>query len=68
MPINQAFSGMLDRVYSRFKIGKKPTDIVQDAAVQNRNEINVDQNNQNVNLEQIQIDVGGGVKGNYIIL
>ncbi len=46
----------------RFKIGKKETNIIEEAAVQNQNQnqINANVGQPNVRPEQIQIDIGGG--------
>jgi hypothetical protein len=53
---------MLQNIKMRFKIGKKETNIIEEAAVQNQNQnqINANVGQPNVRPEQIQIDIGGG--------
>jgi hypothetical protein len=77
--LNQAFSGFMEIVKRRLKIGKKETDIREEAAIQNaqnpeeisgigmnRNEINHSgqANQQQINPDHIELDIEGNPKKN----
>ena len=60
--INQAFSGFLDVVKQRLKIGKKLTDIKEEAKAQNASSSNVSSNVPNYNLDpnHVELEIGDG--------
>jgi hypothetical protein len=67
------FSGAIEKAKLIFKIGKKETDIKEEAAIQNNQNNQKDisnsgpssienNNHMNVNPEHIELDIGGGNK------
>jgi hypothetical protein len=58
---------MVQNIKARFKIGKSETNIIEEAAVQNQNQVNANTGQPNVRPEHIQIDIGGG-KSKIILL
>jgi hypothetical protein len=66
-PINQMFSGVIEKAKLRFRIGKKETDVRQEAVIQNnvpvvKNDIPSVNVTNNVNPDHIELDIEGGRK------
>ena len=73
-PINQAFSGVIEKAKLRFRIGKKATDVREEAVIQNnvpviKNDVPSGNVTNNVNPDHIELDIEGGrseEKKNYV--